>query len=308
MMMMIIRSRDHHAATGDRTSLVTSIHVGSNSKEALISSIFYVFDTLGKNGFTASEVVHIMLEQGFPGLKEGGARHTVQVANVLRCSPYFISIGNKRYLPCTSLEERDHHVDLTKSNSCEQLQKPQQPQQQQQHGDDAMDTDGAAQDDMSSLPMHHHHQHRLSAGGMDMSGVPQSVHIDQETVKKRRGRTVASQEVKGNTHCKVYDGSGWKCSRHSQTGYSICKYHLDLVQKPSSTAHHVKATAAAAAAAISSDHNSDDDSLYSQQVKSEDSDTEVEEVITRRPYAKSRERTPGVPMQKRKMLSLLSIK
>ena len=72
----------------------------ASSKEALIASIFYVFDTLGKSGLTASEVVAIMLEQSLPGLKEGGARHTVQVANVLRRSRHFISIGNKQYLPC----------------------------------------------------------------------------------------------------------------------------------------------------------------------------------------------------------------
>jgi hypothetical protein len=85
------------------------INTVASSKEALIASIFFVFDTLGKSGLTASEVVAVMLEQALPGLKEGGARHTVQVANVLRRSRHFLSIGNKQYLPCSGADDKPGH-------------------------------------------------------------------------------------------------------------------------------------------------------------------------------------------------------
>lgn len=205
------------------------INTVANSKEALIASIFYVFDTLGKSGLTASEVVAIMLEQSLPGLKEGGARHTVQVANVLRRSRHFISIGNKQYLPCAVAE-----TDPRK--------------QGRNHG--------------------------------------------QGSKSSKQGRTV----------CKLYDGSGWFCPRDAHAAFSLCVHHLDMINRPLGK---VQATSA-----IQPVNNADSD-LPSQQTEGDqESDDEEDNEDIGPALAKwGRDRTPGsVPNQKRKMLSLCSIK
>lgn len=237
----------------------------ANSKEALIASIFYVFDTLGKSGLTASEVVAIMLEQTLPGLKEGGARHTVQVANVLRRSRHFLSIGNKQYLPCSVSED---------------------PIASRKHG---------------------RHGH---------------------------GQGSSSRSKPGRPVCKLYDGSGWFCPREAQTGFSLCAHHLDSInrpmshcpvvpmqlqlqsqfqspppsQVPSSRLQDCSKTPSLQGDSPPRLSNSSFD-LGSQGEPESDSDREDSEDIGPALAKWGRDRTPGSgPNQKRKMLSLCSIK
>lgn len=214
----------------DNADFVSTV---ANSKEALIASIFYVFDTLGKNGLTASEVVAIMLEQNLPGLKEGGARHTVQVANVLRRSRHFISIGNKQYLPCPVAE--DSKLEAKK----------------QGHG--------------------------------------------------RNGQSSNGKQAR--TECKLYDGSGWHCPRQVQSGFSLCVHHLDMINRPSGkvpTTSLVKDSPVHVHEPSTPQHEGEES----------DSDQQESEDIGPAVIAKwGRDRAPGsVPSQKRKMLSLMSIK
>ncbi|XP_024360043.1 uncharacterized protein [Physcomitrium patens] len=206
----------------------------ANSKEALIASIFFVFDTLGKNGLTASEVVAIMLEQNLPGLKEGGARHTVQVANVLRRSRHFISIGNKQYLPCSVAEV------------------PKQEAKKQGHS--------------------------------------------------RNGQSSKSKQ--GRADCKLYDGSGWHCPRQAQHAFSLCLHHLDMINRPFGK---MSVTPSIKGSPVHVREVSN-----SQRVESEESESDPGENEDIGPAAIARwgkDRTPGsMPNQKRKMLSLMSIK
>ncbi|KAG0600070.1 hypothetical protein M758_11G005000 [Ceratodon purpureus] len=206
------------------------INTVASSKEALIASIFYVFDTLGKSGLTASEVVAIMLEQMLPGLKEGGARHTVQVANVLRRSRHFISIGNKQYLPCRV--------------------------------------------------------------------------VDDPAKKHGRNHGQASKSKQGRAEiCKLYDGSGWHCSREAHLGFSLCVHHLDMINRPLGKVQ--------APTSPVTDAPVNKESPRSQHEEDPESDSDCEESEDIGPaLAKwGRDRTPGsAPNQKRKMLSLMSIK
>lgn len=207
------------------------INTVANSKEALIASIFYVFDTLGKSGLTASEVVAIMLGQCLPGLKEGGARHTVQVANVLRRSRHFISIGNKQYLPCTVVDDPA-----------------------KKHG-------------------------------------------------RNHGQASRSKQGRGEL-CKLYDGSGWHCSRDTYPGFSMCVHHLDMINRPLGK-EHVAPTSTVEVPPVKAD------SSRSQHEEDRESDSDREETEDIGPALTKwgRDRTPGsAPNQKRKMLSLLSIK
>ncbi|KAG0609161.1 hypothetical protein M758_8G162900 [Ceratodon purpureus] len=242
-----------------------------NSKDALISSIFYVFDICGENGLSASEVVKYMLDHRLPGLKEGGARHTVQVANVLRSSSSFISLGDKKYLLCSSLDARNNdssskkptgstrhvtHIKIIapaspqsgsdgKDSSDDELEKrtlnptPRRGSKSRTPGTDAK----------ANAHSHSRSGKKVQAEKPKSSITPQAqapavqVESKQEVrsddgeaepvvVKTTRRRgPSSSQKGKGPTQCKRYDGRGWQCSRLTEPGYSLCVHHQDLINK-----------------------------------------------------------------------------
>jgi hypothetical protein len=65
-------------------------------RDSLLSSLFHVFRAASKaQGLSAREAVQSIIELGLPGLKEGGRRPSVQVANILRSSSSFLATTDK---------------------------------------------------------------------------------------------------------------------------------------------------------------------------------------------------------------------
>lgn len=191
----------------------------ADAKDALISSIFYVFDTHGDHGLSASEVVKYMIDQRLPGLKEGGARHTVQVANVLRSSSSFFSLGDKKYLLCANATESD------KPKPAHNKSKP------------ATQAEESSDNELAK-PVKRRQSTTRATGKKVQAEKPKDVHVTPEAaaeevpvrVARRRGPSSA-QKGKGPTQCKRYDGRGWQCSRLTEPGYSLCSHHQDLINK-----------------------------------------------------------------------------
>lgn len=298
-----------------------------NAKDALINSIFFVFDTCGENGLSASDVVKTMLEQGYPGLKEGGARHTVQVANVLRSSSSFVSLGDKRYLMCSRLDRR------SESN------KPQGRQSQRVQPLPAGLSEWKKVEIERDPAVHHHaagkqyqqgkghiksgsnfttathvkpagDHHSIARPSVDQTGLNGSKsenndgssdrQVDRVVIKIRRRGPLTSQRGQGPTQCKRYDGRGWQCSRLTEPGYSLCVHHQDLINK--------RAAKLKEAQTVSRISTSVEKKVKTKTISGHGVVGDHNEVVNQKPPSSSnRECGPGAPVQKRKLLSLLAI-
>ncbi|XP_024403586.1 uncharacterized protein [Physcomitrium patens] len=314
-----------------------------NSKDALISSIFYVFDTCGESGLSASEVVKYMLEQRLPGLKEGGARHTVQVANVLRSSSSFISLGDKKYLLCSTLDVRTEskkptgatrpvHRSASPGSGNDGKESPNNEDDSSQYGvkpgrgSNLQQSSKSTITEKSSHLSTRHGKNAQTEKSKDGMALPNPVQEERQTsdeevaeptvvkVTRRRGPS-SSQKGKGPTQCKRYDGRGWQCSRLTEPGYSLCVHHQDLINKRAaklkeqqtlsrlmeSVSRKAKILPTAESAKTpESQENGNPKPPSSKNRDARDHNRDRERDI--------RETTPGAPVQKRKMLSLLAIK
>lgn len=301
------------AAVPEKVITAKSKNPGKNSKDALIHSIFSIFESYGEDGLSASEVVKTMLEQGFPGLKEGGARHTVQVANVLRSSSSFISVGDKRYLLCSTLEHKSHlpAIKLPGSSQIQEtsiLAKSEDEDSSALHrgkqagsssrSKEVVDTnvspstkvevhDGESLDGMNDCT-------NCDEGLEEAAGGYQEV----ETKKVRRRGPLSSQKGKGSIQCKRYDGRGWRCSRFTEPGYSLCVHHQDLINK--------RAAKLKEAQTLSRTTSSLADRARPHNPEAADS---REKDLASHPKIQSNRGgfVAGAPGQKRKLLSLLAI-
>lgn len=316
-----------------------------NSKDALISSIFYVFDTCGENGLSASEVVKYMLDQRLPGLKEGGARHTVQVANVLRSSSSFISLGDKKYLLCSTLDVR---TDSKRQTGATRIVHKSAPAGSGSDGKDSSENEddslrhaakarkGSNLQQPSKFTAADKNPHSNTRSGKKVQAekpksiVAQATPAQEErqgsdedaaepvVVKttRRRGPS-SSQKGKGPTQCKRYDGRGWQCSRLTEPGYSLCVHHQDLINKRaaklkeqqtlSRLMESVHRKAKSQPAAESAKPADLPENGNSKAPSSRDRDVK-DHSSSRDNERDIREIASGAPVQKRKMLSLLAIK
>jgi hypothetical protein len=216
-------------STSEQATKALAVKPSENSKDALISSIFYAFDTCGENGLSASEVVKYMLEQRLPGLKEGGARHTVQVANVLRSSTSFISLGDKKYLLCSALDSKQRKPPTRQApaspNSSEETNLAQTLNPKPRRGKPQFNTRSNKKVQAEKPIAQAQPEEEEARQGSDGEAAEPVVRI-----ARRRGPS-SSQKGKGPTQCKRYDGRGWQCSRLTEPGYSLCVHHQDLINK-----------------------------------------------------------------------------
>ncbi|KAG0600160.1 hypothetical protein M758_11G011600 [Ceratodon purpureus] len=315
-----------------------------NSKDALISSIFYIFDTIGDNGLSASEVVKYMLDQQLPGLKEGGARHTVQVANVLRSSSSFISLGDKKYLLCSTLDGRNESSKKSTGSTRQTPAKTVAPRSGSDGKDSSDDdlvqtqnpkprrkpsvTEKAAPSNTRSnkkaqaekpkpvTPQAHTVQEVTRQGSSDGEVAEPMVRI-----ARRRGPS-SSQKGKGPTQCKRYDGRGWQCSRLTEPGYSLCVHHQDLINKRAAKLKEQqtlsrlmesvnrKAKTQPPAAATEALKPSEPENAKTETGNGNGS-LKLKIVLSTKDRDrdhKERDNNSAAPVQKRKMLSLLAIK
>lgn len=78
-------------------------HPVNQPMETLSFSIYQVFLQAGKTGLTAREAVSRILERGLPGLHEGGVVPRVEVARILRTSPYFMQLEESKFVLCSAI-------------------------------------------------------------------------------------------------------------------------------------------------------------------------------------------------------------
>lgn len=82
-------------------------HPVNQPMETLLFSIYQVFLQAGKTGLTAREAVSRILERGLPGLHEGGVVPRVEVARILRTSPYFMQLEESKFVLCSAIIENE---------------------------------------------------------------------------------------------------------------------------------------------------------------------------------------------------------
>lgn len=300
------------AAVPEKVITAKSKSPGKNSKDALIHSIFSIFESYGEDGLSASEVVKTMLEEGFPGLKEGGARHTVQVANVLRSSSSFISVGDKRYLLCSTLEHKSDLPAIKLPGSCQIqetsiLAKSEDDDSSALHrgkqaGSSSRSKEVVDTNVSPSAKKVEVHDGELLDGMNDFTNCDEGLEEaaggaqEVETKKVRRRGPLSSQKGKGSIQCKRYDGRGWRCSRFTEPGYSLCVHHQDLINK--------RAAKLKEAQTLSRTTSSSADRARPHNPEAADS---KEKDLASNPKNQSSRFVAGAPGQKRKLLSLLAI-
>jgi hypothetical protein len=221
------------------------------ARDSLLSSLFHVFGAASKTqGLSAREAVQSIIELGLPGLKEGGGRPSVQVANILRSSSSFLATTDKHYIFCPHSQtrrERDQSQGMEPgpaAGTSVKLEEPEWQQGRRQQGNGLLSKPGPMS---GSLGIGDWKINAAAAKEIPSTESKDQLVESQETdpeedlgsggkepgaaLKRRRRGPLVSQKGKGRTQCKRYDGRGWQCSRLTEPGYSLCEHHQDLINK-----------------------------------------------------------------------------
>lgn len=84
-------------------NIVCPDHPVNQPIETLLFSLYQVFLQAGKMGLTAREAVSRILEKGLPGLHGGGIIPRIQVAKILKTSPYFMQLEESKFVLCSAI-------------------------------------------------------------------------------------------------------------------------------------------------------------------------------------------------------------
>jgi len=184
------------------------------------------------------------LEQGLPGLIEGGDKMVVQVATSFRNSSKFVE-----------LEERGRFVSQD-SPAGEEIKSLITGDSEISRGETVSSSD-MIEAAIQLQNMQKSHSNSLCSGVAELSETP-SFHggnqeAAQNVTKKFLGRskvgtnytdvTTMNQKASSSAsksqnvtqtdqsefQCKRDDGKGWRCSRPAEGGYTMCKYHREQI-------------------------------------------------------------------------------
>jgi hypothetical protein len=223
------------------------------ARDSLMSSLFHVFGAASKtDGLSAREAVQSIIKLGLPGLKEGGGRPSVQVANILRSSSSFLATTDKQYIFCPHSEtwrERAQSQGMepstgngARTGTSVKLEELQWQQERRRQGNGLLKP-GPMSDSLGIGDRKTNAAAAKEIPGTDSKNqLMESQEIDQDeelgggkesgaALKRRRRGPLVLQKAKGRTQCKRYDGRGWQCSRLTEPGYSLCEHHQDLINK-----------------------------------------------------------------------------
>ncbi|CAK9215838.1 unnamed protein product [Sphagnum troendelagicum] len=223
------------------------------ARDSLMSSLFHVFGAASKtDGLSAREAVQSIIKLGLPGLKEGGGRPSVQVANILRSSSSFLATTDKHYIFCPHSEtwrERAQSQGMEPSTgngahtgTSVKLEELEWQQERRWQGNGLLKP-GPMSDSFGIGDRKTNAAAAKEIPGTDSKNqLMESQETDQDeelgdgkesgaALKQRRRGPLVSQKGKGRTQCKRYDGRGWQCSRLTEPGYSLCEHHQDLINK-----------------------------------------------------------------------------
>lgn len=97
------RQATEESSEASPQTILSPDHPVNQPMETLLFSIYQVFLQAGKTGLTAREAVSRILERGLPGLHEGGVVPRIEVARILRTSPYFMQLEESKFVLCSAI-------------------------------------------------------------------------------------------------------------------------------------------------------------------------------------------------------------
>lgn len=213
-----------------------SDHPANQPKEGLVYSVYQVFMQAGKAGLTAREAVSRILDQGLPGLHEGGVVPRVEVLKIVSNSPYFMPLEESKYILCSALVGDEDHSVGRKQNV--------------QGGKQKDDENGnKCLDNVKSAKQHGISQYWAACAAIRRARTGKTRRkpslgsyflnpaINQETGEgigglphKKRLKSM-KQDVTGlGNPCNRSDGKGWHCPLRAKVGYLLCDHHLDRLR------------------------------------------------------------------------------
>ncbi|KAI5061070.1 hypothetical protein GOP47_0023575 [Adiantum capillus-veneris] len=210
-------------------------HPANQPKEGLVYSIYQVFMQAGKSGLTPREAVSRILEQGLPGLHEGGVVPRVEVLKIVSNSPYFMPLEESKYILCSALVgDEDPKVDSKQDRQNGE-------QKDSENGFNCVDNGKPSkQHGMSQYWAACAAIRRARTGttrrkpSLESYFLNTSTHETQEEIaylaNKKRLKSV-KQDVTGlGNPCNRSDGKGWHCPLRAKVGYLLCDHHLDRLR------------------------------------------------------------------------------
>ncbi|MCO5590847.1 hypothetical protein L7F22_044822 [Adiantum nelumboides] len=214
-------------------------HPANQPKEGLVYSIYQVFMQAGKSGLTSREAVSRILEQGLPGLHEGGVVPRVEVLKIVSNSPYFMALEESKYILCSVLiGEEDLKADSK-----------QDTQKSSENGEQIDSKNGInCADNVKPAKQHGMSQYLAACAAIRRARtgttrrkpslgsyvLNSTMHETQEEIaylaNKKRLKSVKQDATGLGNPCNRSDGKGWHCPLRAKVGYLLCDHHLDRLR------------------------------------------------------------------------------
>lgn len=219
----------------DEALVLAPDHPANQPKEALIFSIYQVFMQAGKTGLTAREAVSRILEQGLPGLHEGGVVPRVEVLKIISNSPYFMMLEESKYILCSALVgddnsayrepdvQNDQHSEHDNGNECFESVKREKQCGVSQYWAACAAIRRARTGKTRRKPL---------LGSRIFNPFPtQEIGEAIAGFSQKKCLKSVKQEVTGlGNPCNRSDGKGWHCPLRAKVGYLLCDHHLDRLR------------------------------------------------------------------------------
>lgn len=211
----------------------------------LLQSLKKVCSAAEITGLTAKEAVAKILEQGLPGLIEGGERLIVQVAKLFRSSSVFVEREERgRYFVQMSFQELMGWSNFQTGDANIKGEK--------------VVPDGAGTESEEAIDAA---TQLAKLQSVKPEPIDETVGFTNRVVKSGTGRWVLAlraskrgEEKSSSTktsprrdpetgvlQCNREDGRGWRCLRLAESGFSSCKYHRELTRRAESRRRKIRA-------------------------------------------------------------------
>jgi hypothetical protein len=221
------------SSEGNPKSSLASDHPANLPKEGLSHSIYQVFMQAGKTGLTAREAVSKILEQGLPGLHEGGVVPRVEVLKVVSNSPYFMPLEESKYILCSALVEdgEQHPASIQEQRVYESGQKGKATQTDSLLNSKAAKRNGLSQYWAAIRRARTGKSSRKpSCIGRyipdNQTEIPDAQRCSNGLSQTKRLKFMKQDATGLGNRCNRTDGKGWHCPLRAKIGYLLCDHHL----------------------------------------------------------------------------------
>lgn len=216
----------------------------SDQPDLLEQSLRPICSRAANTGLSGHDGVAQILEQGLPGLIEGGDRLAMQVAASFHNRSKFVELEehgrfvsqdspageeNKSFITGDSGMRRGETV-----SSSDMIEAAIQLQNMQKSHSNSL-CSGVVE--LSETPSFHGGNHEavqdMTKGFLGRSKV--GTNYTDVTAKNHKASSSASksqnvtQTDQSEFQCKRDDGKGWRCSRPAEGGYTMCNYHREQI-------------------------------------------------------------------------------